>query len=315
MLNNEQLLHTIQIEIEPALLGINRGADIPADWSQRAIYAGPAGASAWINTVASDRSQPCNSGSHSDLLCAISSLSPDWFISLGPGNGARDRILVSPLLTNNAHMRYVPIDLSLGLLFATISTLVGQVHIPAGIVADFESGSSFIPERLCSRFKSSDHILYALLGCTLGNLDRGENQFADSLHTTMRSGDWLLIEVATRTNAWTFELDPRARHNYDDACRRLFANGISLHTGEAIEDIFRNFEQRVGYDQSLTDVPGCIAIDIMDRKTSRRILRTSRYDWKQLLGWLSERGWTVLYEHNVFEDERCGLGVALVVKR
>ena len=90
-------------------------------------------------------------------------------VSLGPGDGSADADLVAALAGRPA---YVAVDISRPLLQAAIERLRPLAGPVRGVLCDFEDDGGFLGA--CLRGHAEPRVLYALLGGTLGNLDRGE---------------------------------------------------------------------------------------------------------------------------------------------
>jgi hypothetical protein len=126
---------------------------------------------------------------------------PPDFISLGPGNGLKDRILMTALLGHQTRskipkeLRYYPYDISLYMLSNAVRTASAQSSnvLPLRIkatCAEFNKlplfkavyGNSDVPK------------LFVILGNTLGNMPN-ESDFLQQVKSMMCTGDILLVEV------------------------------------------------------------------------------------------------------------------------
>ncbi len=116
---------------------------------------------------------------------------PD-FISLGPGDGRKDRIFLSKLMdrqkSSRSDMYYYPYDISPSMISAAINTVSkltkarDRLRIKA-IVADFSQLRSFSP---VYQYRRETNI-FTLLGNTLGNIEN-ETNFLDQLKQAMFPG-------------------------------------------------------------------------------------------------------------------------------
>lgn len=124
---------------------------------------------------------------------------PDY-ISLGPGNGKKDQIILNKILSRQSvrgsDMYYYPFDISPTMIASAIHTatsirsIADSLKIKA-IVADFtRTLRSFAP---VYQYRAETNI-FSLLGNTLGNIDN-ETSFLDKLKQAMFPGDYALIEV------------------------------------------------------------------------------------------------------------------------
>jgi Histidine-specific methyltransferase, SAM-dependent len=128
---------------------------------------------------------------------------PD-FVSLGPGDGFKDRTLLRGLSNKvishglNEFIYYYPVDISPRILSTAISTvstdsdLREKLKIKA-LLGDFEKLRLFAP---AYDFRPEPNI-FSLLGNTLGNLAH-DGDFLKKIHGTMHDGDILLLEVRTK---------------------------------------------------------------------------------------------------------------------
>jgi histidine-specific SAM-dependent methyltransferase len=131
--------------------------------------------------------------------------SPD-FISLGPGNGQKDRVLLRSLFRRlrdrnlPANLFYYPFDISHSLISTAVHTVSNdyelrpQIKVKA-ILGDFARLQDFSP---VYDFRSAPNI-FSFLGNTLGNISQ-EVVFLQKTKTAMRTGDVLLLEVRLKTD-------------------------------------------------------------------------------------------------------------------
>jgi hypothetical protein len=125
--------------------------------------------------------------------------SPDY-ISLGPGNGAKDKMFISKIIerqrVHNSDFYYYPFDISSTLLSDSIrnvtkSKIISDAIRIKAVECDFSSTlKSFAP---VYQYRPETNI-FTLLGNTLGNMDQ-ESNFLYKLKEAMFSGDILVVEV------------------------------------------------------------------------------------------------------------------------
>lgn len=133
---------------------------------------------------------------------------PDY-ISLGPGNGKKDQIVLSNLMgmqkIGNDKMYYYPFDISKTMISYAIHTIKSMRSSVADIadnlkikalVADFEKTLKAFS--LVYQYRAETNI-FSLLGNTLGNIDN-ETSFLTKIRQAMFMGDVLLIEVRLKSN-------------------------------------------------------------------------------------------------------------------
>jgi hypothetical protein len=124
-------------------------------------------------------------------------------ISLGPGNGSKDRRFLHALAGDAGAkgIFYYPLDASSSMVATAMST-VGRDSTLSGIevkaiLADFDSLPEF--RRLYQRRRGPN--VFMLLGNTLGNLP-DERRFLEQIHDhAMSPGDIFVLEVRNQTNA------------------------------------------------------------------------------------------------------------------
>lgn len=130
--------------------------------------------------------------------------SPDY-ISLGPGNGQKDRVLMHALReeqdTNANEMFYYPVDISRRMLGAAVRCLLSDQRLKdtikvKAINAEFSRLSDYRP---VFDYRHEPNI-FLLLGNTLGNL-QDEVTFLHTLKNVMHDDDILLLEVRRRTTS------------------------------------------------------------------------------------------------------------------
>lgn len=130
--------------------------------------------------------------------------SPD-FVSLGPGNGQKDRVFLKALFqclkrqNIESQLYYYPFDISQNIISNAVHTVCNdgelrpQIRVKA-MVADFGRLQHFRP---VYDYRPAPNI-FALLGNTLGNVSQEVN-FLQRLKAAMVSGDILLLEVRSKS--------------------------------------------------------------------------------------------------------------------
>jgi hypothetical protein len=132
------------------------------------------------------------------------STAPDY-VSLGPGNGQKDRILLKALLrylddhSIPPDFFYYPVDISERMIGKAIKTITADRALKnrfriKGVHADFAKLSLFRP---VVDYRPEPNI-FLLLGNTLGNI-QNEVSFLEKIRTAMHEDDILVLEVRLRT--------------------------------------------------------------------------------------------------------------------
>jgi len=236
----------IQIRADSEITAKLNSTPTPVEWHQRALYCGTEGAKAWL-AYADDEFNNVQTSNDRDLdregiVAALNDGTWSSYVSLGPGDGRRDRHVCDKLRALGAIVQYVPVDISEGLIHHAVKTLSASgAIVPFGILGDFEDGQDFLFEQIKD---SLPHPwLLGLLGNTLGNLDIGAETFLRRIAQHMRSGDELLLDVTTATAPWEFE--PYHRYFQSPVRRQFIAQGIARQLGQNPQEIMNRFESRI----------------------------------------------------------------------
>ena len=112
----------------------------------------------------------------------------DTLVELGSGTSEKTRILLNALRHGGTLRRFVPFDVDASILSAASTAI--QCEYPgveiAAVCGDFEEHLSEIP--------GGGRRLFAFLGSTIGNLNRGPRaEFLAALASVLRPGDSLLL--------------------------------------------------------------------------------------------------------------------------
>ncbi|MEA3208184.1 MAG: L-histidine Nalpha-methyltransferase [Chthoniobacter sp.] len=221
------------------------------------------------------------------------------YLSLGPGDGALDRFVVSTLRKPNPDLKYVPVDISEGLLFTTFGRLNGAVNIPVGILGDFEEGLHFVmreAQRHCG-----PPMLVGLLGNTFGNLDRDEGLFLEELFGHLREGDAVLLEVTLfKPGDETFKSQPA---KWTKAKRRFYAVGAARRLGVPIEKLLKAFTKSFTATPAQPgQIPGSRRIRFVAKSgdQTQTVAFIRRYSEEGLRAWLESQNLDVTAERIEF---------------
>lgn len=283
----------------------------PSNWASRALYAGPHGATRWLDVVHEPDyplRDPHRFGLLESRFAAVEGLAVESFVSLGPGDGELDLALVASLQAARQRrgLHYLPVDLSRGLLEIAAARLSDVAEVPVALLCDFEADSGFLREAL-KRYAPTPRLL-GLLGGTLGNLDLGEKAFFQSVQVMMAGSDALLLDVPLAGPGWNPQDEPRLNAQaYSAAFRRFLGIG-----GDSAQ-----FERRASLSWSVDDETGAEVITVSDRTTERTLLLFRRFRWEFFLRWLVEQGFLVRYTSSSLSggQDKFGMGVALLTLR
>ena len=297
---------------------------IPANWAGRVLYLGEEGARAWLGVIG-DPSYTLAIASDSAFKLrqmrreALEQVRPEieTLVSLGPGDGELDQDIVDTLTNRLPKVRYIPVEISSGLLAMSVQKLKRNVDIPVAILGDFETGLRQVEQALDEYDCRPKPVLFSLIGGTLGNLDRAGSGFLDGFSRHMQPGDGLLLDVPLAGPAWSAAADPRmAKDHFNDPFRRFLAGGVARLNKDVSTAAYKSwFDERIECDYAPSNVmEGTQVITIRDRPTGRTLLRFNRYNWDSLLSWLVGRGFVIRYARNSLSSPRdvFGMGVVLL---
>lgn len=144
--------------------------------------------------------------------CIRSSIGPGAFhyVSLGPGDGQKDGVIIEDLRSTHPHLCYVPVDASTEMLRLAVRDLIFRLKLPKENVLslswDFAARDNLVALRsLLDKLFGDGPVLFSLLGNTLANFDDDADLLRLLAAELLRPQDRLLLEVAT-TPALTEEL-------------------------------------------------------------------------------------------------------------
>jgi L-histidine Nalpha-methyltransferase len=168
-------------------------------------YAGKAAAVAWSSVcrdplaVAQKRSVDTFAERWWDLR-ASAPAEPCHYVSLGPGDGRKDGVLLADLSRTNRDLCYLPVDTSEELLHSTVRGLLRRLDLSADRVMslawDFSLRESVAAlRRLLDELFDQTPVLFSLLGNTIAHFDADAAVLGMLADELLRPGDRLLLEV------------------------------------------------------------------------------------------------------------------------
>lgn len=146
-----------------------------------------------------------------DIADAILAQTPNRhvdFVSLGPGDGKKDRMLIRAFFEAScvppvSSLYYYPYDINSQMITQSLKEIGEDAGIPRNrlrvkaIVSSFRVLTTFVP--LYRDYRDGPNVL-SFLGNTLGNMPQ-DRDFLEYLHRhAMASGDFLLLEVKRRVD-------------------------------------------------------------------------------------------------------------------
>ncbi len=262
----------------------------PADWHQRLAYIGIDSARAWMKIEASK-----GIDLKSDITKNLSvTAGASALISFGPGDGSLDRYLIADIKNRLGRpVWYVPIDINSFFVNRAIKqTKIDNVHVPFGIVTDFEGDLSYI-KNLLSRLPSNGPRIFSLLGFTLSNLDMGEDPFITQVSDLMTRDDYLVLDATTKGPQWTPDGDIAGDPNaHPEGWPEFFSIGLSRKTGEPLQVVqgkrlLKNYKTRIKCPiERATPLEGATSFIVRDSRSRKHIYKFTRYDFESLRRWL-----------------------------
>jgi uncharacterized SAM-dependent methyltransferase len=166
---------------------------------------------------------------------------PCHYVSLGPGDGLKDGIVLAGLTRANRDLCYLPVDTSDELLHLAVRGLIRRIGLPADRVMslpwDFslrESAAAL--RRLLDELFGATPALFSLLGNTIAQFDDDTAVLRMISRELLRPGDRLLLEVEA-TSALT---DGRAalaadEHALSPAFGEFVISALRQHTGLPVD--------------------------------------------------------------------------------
>lgn len=184
--------------------------------------------------------QACNDPMYPVMRNSIESFLPRWeriekevadtamhYVSLGPGDGHKDNVILSSLQHSASALSYIPVDMSAEMLRMCIHEprrarsishdLVLPIQLDIGNPANLRALKS-----LLSELTGDEPILYSLLGNTLSNFRDYQTQLAH-LSQLLRPQDRFVLELATTQRLGPEEMVSAAAEYSRSAAFRTFA--------------------------------------------------------------------------------------------
>ena len=280
----------------------------------RSLYVGLEGTRAWL-TVCEDpayQSDEVKADLRRDILEMINHIKVRTFVSLGPGDGKLDRDIAIVLRNHEHSLRYIPVDISNGLLHKSYSLLAQHVLVPVGILGDFEDNYNFIYEGIRPYARSP--ILYGIIGNTFGNLDSCEFRFMLNVKSRMSKSDYFLIEYAAIKKGAPEQTTAPPIASLSEGFKYLLATSIASRLGMSVETVVKEIEKflviLVSDDSS---VPGTQALEYKVSSNDQIIAHVRRYDQAALEAWLQDRiGLKIVESRRIESPKVVDRGLVLV---
>jgi len=263
-------------------------------------------------------------------------------ISLGPGEGGKEVVLLEQLLQRQRKAEQALPWANLALVDVSISLLLRAAHAARAkarevrsdavtvmpFCSDFEEGQLAFERRLPTSREGGEQglRLVVILGNVFGNLRDEEVFLHQKLQQLVRPGDMLWLEVGMRPER--LELDPLFRLTQPDreetaaeANRRLLLEGPYRRWESALGRKPTRLDMRVWVreDDDASRIPGscnfCHDLIIGDERRAVTMLYSRRYAVEGLSGWLEEHGYKVERIMQVGDPKRWPRVAHLLLRR
>ncbi|MGH3799327.1 MAG: L-histidine N(alpha)-methyltransferase [Pseudonocardiaceae bacterium] len=179
------------------------GKRIPSGFS----YLGTEPAIAWANACR-DRLYPVMKQSIESFDLRWRSIreslggKPYHYVSLGPGDGQKDAVILQDLRRNNAQLYYVAVDMSTEMLRLGVPALIRGLNLSRSRVLsvqlDFSSKGNVVElRRVLNVLFGEEAVLFSLLGNTMTNFENDTELLRMFAGQLLRPQDRFALEVAT----------------------------------------------------------------------------------------------------------------------
>ncbi len=127
---------------------------------------------------------------------------PFHYVSLGPGDGQKDAVILRDLRRDNAKLCYVAVDMSAEMLRLGVHALIRQLKLSRSrilpVQLDFSSRDNVAElRRLLHGLFGEEAVLFSLLGNTMANFENDTELLKMLAEQLLRPQDRLVLEVAT----------------------------------------------------------------------------------------------------------------------
>ncbi|MBX3114468.1 MAG: L-histidine N(alpha)-methyltransferase [Fimbriimonadaceae bacterium] len=308
--------HWLRIDGEAETVDYQLGE--PADDHYgRLKYWGFHGGRNWSQLVASDyerRAQPQVVADLSAELIEEIFREVKTFVSMGPGDGKQDSLLMAYLGRLGIRPEdYIPVDICAFLLGRSMRELRNAgFRVPFGMLCDFEESMPRMFDRL--KHVSNSPRLFSILGNTLGNLDGHQTTFIDQLSDNLNSEDAVLFHVSIYDPV-TYQLqsDPYYNKELSNQFVRFLAYAVGRKRRIETEEAVRRFSELVTteLESSSCCVPDALAIIFKDKDFAHPVLSIWRFRLDSFEEWLIKKGFTVVSK-SLMGEGGLGHGVLLL---
>jgi uncharacterized SAM-dependent methyltransferase len=228
---------------------LSRGFDESGDGKRIVAghaYSGIESAVAWASVCRDPRAAAPRQSAESfagrwRAVAASAPADPCHYVSLGPGDGRKDGVLLGDLSRANPDLCYLPVDASEELLHLAVRGLIRRLDLPTDRVLSLPWDFSLRENvgelrRLLDELFGPTPVLFSLLGNTIAQFDADAELLALLAADLLRPRDRLLLEVEA-----TMALDDRlaagaaAEYGHSPAFGEFVMSALRRHTDLLVE--------------------------------------------------------------------------------
>jgi L-histidine Nalpha-methyltransferase len=127
---------------------------------------------------------------------------PYHYVSLGPGDGRKDAMILHDLKLANPEVCYVAVDMSAEMLRLGVQDVIRQIKLSRSrilpVQLDFSNAANIVALRqLLRNLFGPEPVLFSLLGNTMANFQHDTEVLTMLARSLLRPQDRFLVEVAT----------------------------------------------------------------------------------------------------------------------
>jgi L-histidine N-alpha-methyltransferase len=126
---------------------------------------------------------------------------PYHYVSLGPGDGQKDEVILKDLMRDNAQLCYVAVDMSTEMLRLGVPALIRALQLSSRVLSvqlDFSSKDNVAELRhVLNVLFGEEAVLFSLLGNTMTNFENDTELLRMLAEQLLRPQDRFILEVAT----------------------------------------------------------------------------------------------------------------------
>ena len=257
----------------------------------------------------------------------------DNVLSLGPGCGIVDNIVIEKVYNVNPIISYIPIDINPYLAFEAMELINKRpkLRTPFAIIDDFEDNSEYIGDIINEKIHSiKQSNFFMMLGGTFCNLSGTENSIFEKFEYWMEEGDYFLLDAFIISDDYDFKVDiERQPATMPDTYKNFIINSLMkkyaycLSNGlkaensydNLLKDLKDNFSKYIkvdtegaSYTKTNLDSTHIATYQFTKNKIKNaEVLVAKRYKYEELKEYISVNDTFDLVDcHNGFDDDILG---------